>query len=159
MGTRSLTRVLDSDEKRTPITCLYRQFDGYPAGMGRDLAKILAPLRIVNGHSGDPSQANGMGCLAARLVKGLKADEPGNVYIHPAKSRDCDEEFEYQISVQGAVEIEALQGGKPVRAFVQCFEVTGQKRSRKLKLLLEAPADRLEAAIDAWEKEQAGEGA
>ena len=38
MGTRSLTRFIEVVEnKKNPITCIYRQYDGYPSGHGKEL--------------------------------------------------------------------------------------------------------------------------
>jgi len=95
MGTRSLTHVYHDDKV---ILTLYRQFDGYPEGLGLDLAKFLDGFVVVNGFGiKNPEKcANGMGCLAAQLVCHLK-DGVGNVYIYPVESKDCDEEYVYHI--------------------------------------------------------------
>mgnify|MGYP003109185516 FL=1 len=37
-----------------------------------------------------------MSCLAAQLVAELK-DGPGNIYLYPPNSKDCGEEFVYEI--------------------------------------------------------------
>lgn len=99
MGTRSLTHIKDENGRKTLLT-LYRQMDGYPTGMGKDLKDILAPLQLVNGYSGDRPQANGMGCAAAQIVAGLK-DGVGSVYIYPTNSKDCWEEYTYTIRAAG----------------------------------------------------------
>lgn len=97
MGTRSLTRVID-DYSDDPIVCIYRQFDGYPGGMGLDLAEFLDGMSIVNGIGRDTPEraANGMGCLAAQLVKHLK-DDIGNVYLYPTDAAGLGEEYVYTI--------------------------------------------------------------
>lgn len=74
MGTRSLLHI--KDEGKTLVT-LYRQYDGYPTGMGKDIKDALAKgkARLTNGYSGsdkNPEVFNGMGCLAAYLVVELK---------------------------------------------------------------------------------------
>ena len=58
MGTRSLTRVIETwnDEKtnklkKQVLVCMYRQYDGYPSGMGSDLAEFLNGGKLVNGIS------------------------------------------------------------------------------------------------------------
>ena len=92
MGTRSLTRVIPRQEGLSfseghdhadkAVVNIYRQYDGYPEGMGLDLANFLSDFTIVNGlgSRGPAKIANGVGCLAAQLVAHLK-DGPGNVYL------------------------------------------------------------------------------
>ncbi len=46
MGTRALTFVYEGE---TPIINLYRQYDGYPAGHGAELAEFLEGYTVVNG--------------------------------------------------------------------------------------------------------------
>ena len=83
MGTRSLTRVFetynDNGKKYTEkLLTLYRQFDGYPRGMGLDLANFLTSGKVVNGISGQAERVfNGAGCLAAQLVSELKKGAGG----------------------------------------------------------------------------------
>lgn len=96
MGTRSLTAIQEYDGRE--IVVIYRQFDGYPSGMGADLHEFLNGFQILSGYNEDkPKLANGMGCLAAQLIKHLK-DGIGNVYLKPAGTRDCWEEYLYTIS-------------------------------------------------------------
>lgn len=97
MGTRSLTHVVDADG--TCLMTLYRQFDGYPSGMGSDLFEFLKDMKIINGISGQKAgEAASMGCLAAQLVANLK-DGIGNVYLYPPKSSDCWEEYTYFVGM------------------------------------------------------------
>ena len=104
MGTRSLTRVFEKwedtkgKEQRQPIVCMYRQYDGYPSGHGQDLAQFLEPFTIVNGIGLDDKRkiANGMGCLAAQLIAHFK-DCPGNIYLYATDTKDCWQEYEYEI--------------------------------------------------------------
>ena len=95
MGTRSLTYVFDGDQ---PILCLYRQYDGYVAGHGREVAEFLRGNQVVNGLSLNPGKVfNGMGCLAASLVAHFKK-APGQFYIHaPVLGRDDGQDYEYHI--------------------------------------------------------------
>lgn len=118
MGTRSLIYVKES-ERSAAFLCIYRQFDGYPEGMGKDIHELLHGFKMTNGftggdatcaqcgkdafehrkltHSFQPKRvANGMGCLAARLVQGLK-DSVGNVYIYPPRTAKADQEYEYTL--------------------------------------------------------------
>lgn len=99
MGTRALLHIKGGDLDSDTLVTVYRQFDGYPEdGMGEDLAN-LADKRVVNGFSmGDTMEtaANGMGCLAAQVIAGLK-DKIGNIYINPVDCKDCWEEYTYTL--------------------------------------------------------------
>ena len=108
MGTRSLTRVIETFKndkgkqvKRTLI-CMYRQFDGYPSGMGADLVEFLEGTKVVNGLGLDEVKStrvfNGAGCLAAQLVAHFK-EGAGGIYIEPITVKDCGQEYEYEIIV------------------------------------------------------------
>lgn len=46
MGTRSITKFIEEGKE---ICGLYRQFDGYPEGHGKELAEFLQNMPIVNG--------------------------------------------------------------------------------------------------------------
>jgi hypothetical protein len=98
MGTRSLTYVYD--ETKTPIMCMYGQWDGYPSGYGADLSDFLNSFDcLVNGIPvGDNRKlANGMGCLSAQLVANFKKNV-GSFYLYPpVVGQDCGQEYEYHI--------------------------------------------------------------
>ena len=98
MGTRCLTFV--TNDGALPIICMYRQMDGYPKGHGSDLAKFLAPIKMVNGLGFDnETVANGAGCLAAQIVAHFK-DGPGGIYLNrPNKHMDSWQDYEYWIDV------------------------------------------------------------
>lgn len=75
----------DADSLRLNTSCnyttLYVHFDGYPQGLGTDIAEHLTGYRLTAGISGDTGKtANGMECLAAQVVANLK-DMVGNVYL------------------------------------------------------------------------------
>ena len=97
MGTRSLTYVYDG---KTPIMCMYRQFDGYLSGHGQELANFLNELQMGQGISGKPELftfANGMGDLAAQMIVWFKKT-PGGFYIHPIElNQDCWQDYEYHV--------------------------------------------------------------
>ena len=97
MGTRCLTYVYDG---KTPIMCMYRQFDGYLSGHGQELANFLNELTIGNGIPGKSelfTYANGMGDLAAQMIVWFKKT-PGGFYIHPIElNQDCLQDFEYHV--------------------------------------------------------------
>lgn len=96
MGTRSLTVIHSEDDGE--IVVMYRQFDGYPAGHGQELADFLKPITLVNGIPlGDTRKlANGMGCLAGQIVAHFKTGT-GGFYLHSAGTRNCGEEFVYHV--------------------------------------------------------------
>ena len=100
MGTRSLVHIKDG--KKTIVT-IYRQYDGYPTGMGEDIKKALnnGAVDILNGYGGSskiPAQFNGMGCLAAYLVGELKEQKIGNVYLFTPNAKDCGEDYVYTLT-------------------------------------------------------------
>ena len=73
MGTRSLAYVID--ENKNILATIYKQYEGYPEGMGKDLYTLLAGRKLCNGFTSDDSYteySNGMGGLAAYLVYELK---------------------------------------------------------------------------------------
>jgi len=116
MGTRSLTKVITTWEdtngkkQRKPITCMYRQYDGYLDGHGKELAEWLSGYTIVNGIPMDKSEPmfNGMDCLAAQMFVHFKANgckedgtpvsSPGGIYCMHPDAEDCWEEYLYEIS-------------------------------------------------------------
>jgi hypothetical protein len=97
MGTRSLT-IFNNEWDNEEIVVLYRQYDGYPTGHGRDLLNFLNNMNMVNGISNNEKRkiANGMGCLSAQIVAYLK-EAPGDFYLHSAGTRDIGEEFIYTL--------------------------------------------------------------
>lgn len=97
MGTRSLTHV--KDETGKTLVTFYRQYDGYPTGMGADIKRLLSGRTLVNGISGSRLTVfNGIECAAAYLIGALKGSEAGNVYVYPPDSSDCGEEYVYTLS-------------------------------------------------------------
>lgn len=121
MGTRSLTIFKEKDKE---IAVMYKQFDGYPSGLGMDYYNHFHDLHIVNGLRMDGLKvANGMGCFACQVITVLKMTElernqknakndftgglrpesewdkhygmAGGVYLFPAGTRDCGENYIY----------------------------------------------------------------
>ena len=107
MGTRALVRF--HDDEGVELATVYRQFDGYPSGLGADLKAILADRVLVNGFNDASRQLNGMQCLAAFVVSGLK-DGCGGVYLYRVGSADCGEEYEYVLK-RGAETVAGLKKG------------------------------------------------
>jgi hypothetical protein len=94
MGTRSITTFHADGEE---ICVLYRQFDGEIKWHGKELAEFLAGKTIVNGIGLDYKNVfNGMGCLTASVIAHFK-EGVGGFYVYPAKTRDINEEFTYQV--------------------------------------------------------------
>jgi hypothetical protein len=113
MGTRSLTFVYDDNRK---VLCMYRQFDGYPSGHGRELATFLNDfVDVVNGiRIGDTRKiANGMGCLAAQLVANFKAGV-GGFYLYPTSTKDAGQEYEYHVYAEKVVVKETYDNNKTI---------------------------------------------
>ena len=99
MGTRSLTHIYDNE---TLLVTIYRQFDGYPAGHGKEIARTVADGKFVNGITDNNANTyNGAGCFAASLIMKLKAEigGPGGVYIYPPGASSMGEEYVYDIHV------------------------------------------------------------
>lgn len=119
MGTRSLVDVnkrISSEDDWELLTTIYRQYDGYPDGMGIDIKQAIGGKQIVNGYNDAETQLNGGGCLAAYLVGKLKKGECGGVYLYLPGQRHCGEEYIYSLYVEP---------NKPVKMVV--FDVYGGK--------------------------------
>lgn len=111
MGTRSQTYIHKGDFSTEPFICIYRQFDGYPTGMGDDIVAAIGSRKLVNGYQDPLTEVNGMNCAAALLVSSLKGQECGGVYLHsPAEERSgCD--YYYDLAdVDGAIHIRCTEG-------------------------------------------------
>lgn len=129
MGTRSLTKVIQTysykDEqgkkrqKKFVLMNMYRQFDGYPEGHGKELAHFLKDTHIVNGLGANRKKiANGAGCLAAQIVADFK-DGPGGIYLEGIHRKNCGQEYEYTVRVDEdkftmEIEIYDLHYGKKI---------------------------------------------
>lgn len=103
VGTRSITVVHDEDIGK--LVAMYRQFDGYPEGHGRELLNFLSEFKIVNGIPLEAmlkgremlKVANGMGCLAAQIVAHFKDEHGiGGIYLVPEQQDLID--YTYIIS-------------------------------------------------------------
>ena len=102
MGTRSTITILDEHTQK-PLLKTYCQYDGYPEYMGKLIKKIIGKAEILNGFSGNhkiPTHFNGMGCLAAYLVKRMKK-RIGNFYISPIDAEN--QEYNYILAEKNGV--------------------------------------------------------
>jgi hypothetical protein len=128
MGTRSLTRIFDGE---TEIACIYKQFDGYPSGLGQTLNEFVNSCYMVNGFNA-VDQFNGAGDLAARLVEKLREGTvgPGSVYLFAPGTTDCGEEYVYEVHCPKRGDFEEVSRGsekRKVYAKLTCFDVYGKK--------------------------------
>jgi hypothetical protein len=94
MGTRSVTYFYNSSKTETPICAVYRQFDGYPDGHGKDLLDIISKYKIINGFTSDQEDdhkdgiqlyANGADDLIVQVIMQLKQMEHhqlGGLYMY-----------------------------------------------------------------------------
>jgi hypothetical protein len=156
MGTRSLTRVIETykDNKtqkqvKIKLINMYRQYDGYPSGMGMDLVEFLDGSKVVNGMGMDEVKSkrvfNGAGCLAAQLVAHFK-DGAGGIYIEPITAKDCGQEYEYEIVVDSDTK----------ETILKCIEVGYMAKNRKgediyvnkKRVLFEGKANEFEAFVE-----------
>lgn len=81
MGTRSITVVKDTDNNK--IIEMYKQYDGYPEGLGAELLGFINSGNMTNGIPvGDKRKLfNGIECFTAQLVEHFK-DGAGCIYLH-----------------------------------------------------------------------------
>lgn len=97
MGTRAIIHVHGGGRDSEVLTTIYRQFDGYPDGLGDDIKTALGGKELVNGYNDPKRQVNGMGCAAAMLIGALKGGECGNVYVYKPNASDVGEEYTYRL--------------------------------------------------------------
>lgn len=102
MGTRSLTTFVETykdnsgKKVKNEIVTMYRQYDGYMEGHGKDLADFLAGGELVNGFGMDDKVVfNGMGCLSAQVVAHFK-DGVGGFYLQRA-NKNSGENYRYKV--------------------------------------------------------------
>ena len=148
MGTRSLTVFKDGDQE---IAVMYRQYDGHPSSHGEELKAFLKGVSVVNGLSGDRTKvANGMGCLAAQIVAHFK-EEPGNIYLHAAGTRDRGEEYIYTVSAgeKGHVHLKCQAGA------MTFFGMPGSKQE-SMPTLYDGPVDEFDGEKAEAEQERIG---
>jgi len=134
MGTRSLTIFSENDGME--ICVMYRQMDGYPEGHGKDLAELLSGMQLVDGLSiNQPEKiANGMSCLAAQVVAHFK-EGPGGIYLCPAGTRRCGEDYTYFVTGRDGDEVK--------------IEVYDRK-----KVLFKGPASNFKSWLKPWLKQE-----
>ncbi len=144
MGTRCLTKVFDGAEE---VCCIFRHWDGYPDGHGKDLLEMLADKRVVNGYSSaaklpQAQRLNGPGRVAAFIVKTLFDQKRDPDILPPGTT--CGEDFEYRVICPPISYDDSPPDGRPL--VVECYSVRGGwgNRPRELErvpLPSERPAD------------------
>ena len=79
------------------VASIYQQYDGYPDGVGMELAEFLALKTVINGFGVESMEthANGAGCLAAQYIKEFKTGI-GGFYM---TSKEDTQEYNYKVVV------------------------------------------------------------
>ena len=92
MGTRSTTKIYNDDML---ILSLYKQYDGYVEGWGKELKDFIKSGTFVNGISSNETRKifNGIGDFALQLVCEFKTNV-GGLY---ATNEDDEQEYNYTI--------------------------------------------------------------
>ncbi len=83
MGNRSITVV--KDKKGNKIIEMYKLYDGYPEGLGRELVDFTKSGKLVNGIGSDKNVFNGISCFSAQLVNEFK-EGVVFIYMHQLKT-------------------------------------------------------------------------
>lgn len=100
-------------EKGQPVMAIYKHWDGYPSGLGKQIEDIISGGKIVNGLSVDSKLGevfNGAGCLFATMIAKLK-ENPGDVYVTSLDSvGQQGEEFIYEIDVNNDIAVLSHRG-------------------------------------------------
>ena len=118
MGTRARINIFEMGVKidNQILVSIYVHWDGYPSGLGANIAKFSKDMKIINGIPiGDPNiimgkAANGIGCYAAQLIKHLK-EEIGNVSLRNTSEKSHGEEYVYNVRKEkGEIWIDVLSG-------------------------------------------------
>ena len=101
MGTRSTTHIYNGNiSTENHLVSIYKQYDGYISSYGIDLSDFLNKMKLVNGYDSTQENggfANGMGCLAAQLIKHFKVGI-GGYYI---TNKTNSQEYDYYIYNEG----------------------------------------------------------
>ena len=104
MGTRSTIAFIDNRTKDGKIVSsnelvrIYQQYDGYPSGVGLQLANWLKDKKLINGFGDETAEdgyCNGVGCMSAQFIHDFK-DGIGGLYI---TDHDDFEEYNYKVIV------------------------------------------------------------
>lgn len=120
MGTSA--RVIFKSEGQTVFN-MQANYDGYPDGVGLDLARIILEGNLVDGLGPNRTLGayfNGASCMAASVIALMKK-EPGNIYLYPT-SYDFDANYKYIINVNKNNTIEfKMTGGRTFEGTLEGF--------------------------------------
>ena len=85
-------------ENGSEMVSLYCHSDGYPSGMGAELAEFFKKVEIINGIGISRNKvgefANGFGCAVAQFIASIKT-MVGNIYMQVLGT--CSGEYDYEI--------------------------------------------------------------
>lgn len=108
MGTRSTTKFYVG---KKCVLSLYKQYDGYLEGFGKDIKDFIESGKFVNGFSGDGvNEFNGFGDFVLKFVAKFKKGT-GDLYLTPETD---EEEYNYTIYIDDWI--------YPTRLEVRCKE-------------------------------------
>ena len=86
-------------ENGSEMVSLYCHWDGYPSGMGAELAEFFKGVKIVNGFNMDQNKigefANGFGCAVAQFIASVKT-MVGNIYMQVLGT--CSGDYDYTVN-------------------------------------------------------------
>jgi hypothetical protein len=120
MGTTA--RVIFKSEGKTVFN-MQANYDGYPEGVGLDLARIMLEGKLVNGLGANRTLGyyfNGASCLAASVIALMKK-EPGNIYLYPTND-NFGANYTYEINVTKNHTIDFIMtGGKTFEGDLEGF--------------------------------------
>ncbi len=117
MITTAIIAVKENENDKDFAT-FYRQYDGYPKGLGKELLKYIQNKKVVNGFTSEDKfheAFNGIGDFCASLVAYFKKDI-GDFYIVKADTRNVGEEYIYTI---------IIKEGEPIKLI--CYDVYEDK--------------------------------
>ena len=96
MGTRSTIAFIDNTDE---LVRIYQQYDGYPSGVGLNLANWIKDKTLVNGFNINQTMkkgfCNGIGCMSAQFIHDFK-DDIGGLYI---TDHDDVEDYNYKVII------------------------------------------------------------
>ncbi len=117
MGTRSTTKIYNGNDL---ILSLYKQYDGYPDGLGKELKDFIKSGKFTNGFGSSDEGVvfNGVGCFALQLVSHLKKGV-GGLYATTANDSQA---YNYTIKYVHNEKQDGHIGVKGDKLIIECKE-------------------------------------